>query len=40
MKRKLLALAAGLLTLIAFSGAASACLITLYQPELPEALKK
>jgi cyclic lactone autoinducer peptide len=40
MKKKILALAAGLLSLIALSGAASACLIFLYQPELPEALKK
>ncbi|NLP36523.1 MAG: cyclic lactone autoinducer peptide [Firmicutes bacterium] len=40
MKRKLLALIAALLAFVAFSGAASACWGTLYQPELPKALRK
>jgi cyclic lactone autoinducer peptide len=40
MKRRILALVAGLLTLVALSGAASACFGFWYQPELPEALRK
>ncbi len=40
MKRRLLSLVAGLLTLVALSGAASACVALLYQPELPQALRK
>lgn len=40
MKRRILALVAGLLTLVALSGAASACFAVWYQPELPEALRK
>ncbi|HZK24173.1 MAG TPA: cyclic lactone autoinducer peptide [Oscillospiraceae bacterium] len=40
MKKKLLSLLASLLTLVAVSGAASACWAILYQPKLPEALKK
>lgn len=40
MKRRLLSLIAGLLTLVALSGAASACAAYLHQPELPEALRK
>lgn len=40
MKKTILALLAGLLTLVALSSAASACWAVLYQPEVPEALKK
>lgn len=40
MKKKLLSLLAGLLTLVAVSGAASACWAILYQPELPKALQR
>ena len=40
MKKKILAMMVGLLTLVAFSSAAGACQAFLYQPEMPEALKK
>jgi cyclic lactone autoinducer peptide len=40
MKRKILALAAGILTLVALSGVASACWCFWYQPELPKSLRK
>ncbi|EEG78047.1 cyclic lactone autoinducer peptide [Dethiobacter alkaliphilus] len=40
MKKRILILLSSILTLVALSGAASACTATLYQPELPEALKK
>ncbi len=40
VKKRLLALVAGLLALVALSGAASACYVIWYQPELPGALKK
>ncbi|MDW7649938.1 MAG: cyclic lactone autoinducer peptide [Bacillota bacterium] len=40
MKKRLLTLVVALLSLVAFSGAASACNAFLYQQELPEALRK
>ncbi|HAA37629.1 MAG TPA: cyclic lactone autoinducer peptide [Firmicutes bacterium] len=40
MKKRILSLLAGLLTLIALGSAASACWAILYQPKLPEALKR
>lgn len=40
MKKKIFSLIAALLTLVAFSGAASACMALFYQPELPKALRK
>ncbi|MBS4030176.1 MAG: cyclic lactone autoinducer peptide [Clostridiales bacterium] len=40
MKKRILSLIAGLLTLVALSGAASACGAFLHQPELPQALRK
>ena len=40
MKRRIFALAVSILTLIALSGAASACFAGYYQPELPETLRK
>ncbi|MBS4022031.1 MAG: cyclic lactone autoinducer peptide [Dethiobacter sp.] len=39
MKKKILAIAAGILTLVALSGAASACWSFWYQPELPKSLR-
>ncbi|MCR3922054.1 MAG: cyclic lactone autoinducer peptide [Firmicutes bacterium] len=40
MKKKILSLLAGILTLVAISGAASACWCMLYQPKVPKALKR
>lgn len=40
MKKRILALVVGILTLVALTGAASACGAMLYQPELPKALRK
>lgn len=40
MKKRLLTLVAGILTLVAFTSASSACFAILHQPEMPEALRK
>lgn len=39
MKNRLIQLAIAILTFLAFTNAASACITGLYQPELPDILK-
>jgi cyclic lactone autoinducer peptide len=40
LSRKLFTIAAGILTLIAYTVTANACIVLYYQPEVPEALRE
>ncbi|MCT4606873.1 MAG: cyclic lactone autoinducer peptide [Marinisporobacter sp.] len=40
MKRNLLALVAGVVTMVAMTGVSTACAWGVYEPEIPESIRK